>query len=104
MNGENTYNDNYALSLLYHGVDKAILTTIMPAKTAMETWRILETKYSDSEKVILFKLQSLWREFDNLLMAQNETIHSFFDCVTNIVYQIRSNGCKIEDEMWFEKY
>ena len=31
-------------------------------------------------------------------MAKNETIHSFCDRVTNIVYQIRSNGGKIEDE------
>ena len=31
-------------------------------------------------------------------MAEHETIHSFFDRVINIVYQIRSNGGKIEDE------
>ena len=70
----------------------------MPAKTATEAWRIPEIKYRGSEKVVLFKLQSLWKEFDNLLMAENKTIHSFFDRVNNIVYQIRSNGGKIEDE------
>ena len=84
--------------MLYRVVDKTILTTIMPAKTATEAWRNLEIKYRCSEEVILFKLQSLYREFDNLLMAENETIHLFFDRVTNIVYQIRSNGSKIEDE------
>ena len=50
------------------------------------------------KEVILFKLQSLWREIDNLLNVENETIHSFFDRVTTIVYQIRSKGGKIEDE------
>ena len=86
--------DIYALSLLYRGVDEAILTTIMPTKTATEAWRVLETKYKGSEEVILFKLQYLWREFDNLLMIENETIQSFFDLVTNIIYQIRSHGGK----------
>ena len=56
---QDSIRNNYALSLLYRRVDEAILTTIMPAKTATETWRILETKYRCFGEVILFKLQSL---------------------------------------------
>ena len=36
-------------------------------------------------------------------MAENKTIHSFFNRVTMIVYQIRSNGGKIEDENMIQK-
>ncbi|XP_021766625.1 uncharacterized protein LOC110731092 [Chenopodium quinoa] len=94
---QNKRRDHYALSIIYRGVDETILPTIMAATTAKEAWSILETKYRGSEKVILFKLQSLWGQFDSMQMTDNESIQSYVDRVTNIVNQIRSNGDTIED-------
>ena len=94
---QNKRRDHYALSIIYRGVDETILPTIMAATTAKEAWSILETKYRGSEKVILFKLQSLWGQFDSLQMNENESIQSYVDRVSNIVNQIRSNGDTIED-------
>ncbi|XP_057535290.1 uncharacterized protein LOC130813472 [Amaranthus tricolor] len=94
---QNIRRDHYALSIIYRGIDETILPTIMAATTAKEAWSILETKYRGSEKVILFKLQSLWGQFDSLQMTDNESIQSYIDRVSSIVNQIRSNGDTIED-------
>ena len=94
---QNIRRDHYALSIIYRGIDETILPTIMAATTAKEAWSILETKYRGSEKVILFKLQSLWGQFDSLQMTDNESIQSYVDRVSSIVNQIRSNGDTIED-------
>ncbi|XP_057533067.1 uncharacterized protein LOC130810966 [Amaranthus tricolor] len=94
---QNKRRDHYALSIIYLGVDETILPTIMTATTAKEAWSTLETKYRGSEKVILFKLQSLWGQFDSMQMTDNESIQSYTDRVSNIVNQIRSNADTIED-------
>ncbi|XP_057540645.1 uncharacterized protein LOC130818492 [Amaranthus tricolor] len=94
---QNKRRDHYALSIIYRGVDETILPTIMTATTAKEAWSTLETKYRGSEKVILFKLQSLWGQFDSMQMTDNESIQSYTDRVSNIVNQIRSNEDTIED-------
>ncbi|VVA28143.1 PREDICTED: TMV resistance [Prunus dulcis] len=40
--------------------------------------RLLIFHLQGSQKVISIKLQSFWREFDNLLMKDNESIQAFF--------------------------
>ncbi|XP_057540747.1 uncharacterized protein LOC130818601 [Amaranthus tricolor] len=94
---QNKRRDHYALSIIYRGLHETILPTIMTATTAKEAWSTLETKYRGSEKVILFKLQSLWGQFDSMQMTDNESIQSYTDRVSNIVNQIRSNGDTIEN-------
>jgi len=64
----------------------------MVATTSKEAWEILKNAYKGSNKVISIKLQSLWRDFDTLLMKEGETIEMFFNRVSNIINQIRSYG------------
>ncbi|CAB4315215.1 unnamed protein product [Prunus armeniaca] len=65
--------------------------------------KILKIEFQGSQKVISLKLQSLWREFDNLLMKENESIQVFFTKVSGIVNQIRSYGDTILDKKIVEK-
>ena len=41
---------------------------------------------------------SLWKDFDTLIMREDESIQSFFSRVSNIFNQIRSYGDTIEDK------
>ncbi|KAF7814435.1 putative RNA-directed DNA polymerase [Senna tora] len=95
--------DAKALSLIQQGVSNAIFPRIMNAKTTKEAWEILKGQYKGSDKVITIKLQSLWKDFETLLMKEGESIRAFFSRVSNIVNQIRSNGDTIEDKKIVQK-
>jgi len=89
--------DCNTLSLIQRGVTPSIFPRIMAAATAKEVWDILEQAYKGSKKVISFKLQNLWTEFEALLMKEGGSIEAFFNRVSNIVNQIRTYGDTIED-------
>ncbi|CAL8138492.1 unnamed protein product [Prunus armeniaca] len=76
---------------------------LLPATTSKQAWEILKIEFKGSEKVISIKLQSLWREFDNLLMKDSESIRVFFTKVSRIVNQIRCYGDTILDKKIIEK-
>ena len=84
-----------ALYFLQQGVDLTIFPNIMLAKTLMEAWKILESKFKDSNKIISIKLQSLWRNFDTLTI--------FFSRISSIINQIRSYMDMIEDKNIIQK-
>ena len=75
----------------------------MVSSTAKEAWEILKNAFKGSDKVISIKLQSLWKEFDNLLMKEGESVEIFFNRVSNIINQIRSYGDTIEDKRIIQK-
>ena len=58
----------------------------------------LKNEFKGTDKVISIKLQSLWKDFDTLIMREDESIQSFFSRVSNIFNQIRSYGDTIEDK------
>ena len=77
------YNDNVmkdakALMYIQQGVSKVIFPRIMGATTSKDAWEILKNEFKGSDKVITIKLQSLWKEFDNLLMKETESVKVFF--------------------------
>ncbi|KAK9697824.1 hypothetical protein RND81_08G063500 [Saponaria officinalis] len=51
----------------------------MSAASSTEAWKILQNSYKGSGKVITIKLQTLWKDFENLLMMEDETIEAFFN-------------------------
>ena len=61
----------------------------MATTTSKRTWTILSNAYKSSKKIIVIKFQSLWKEFDTLLMKEGENIQAFFTRVSNIINQIR---------------
>ncbi|CAL8169314.1 unnamed protein product [Prunus armeniaca] len=95
--------DAKALFLIQQGISKNLFPRLLSATTSKNAWEILKIEFQGSQKVISLKLQSLWREFDNLLMKENESIQVFFTKVSGIVNQIRSYGDTILDKKIVEK-
>jgi len=95
---QNKQHDAKALLFIQQGVSREIFPRIMQAKNAKEAWEILKNEFKGTNKVISIKLQSLWKDFDTLIMREDESIQSFFSCVSNIFNQIRSFGDTIEDK------
>ncbi|KAI5345643.1 hypothetical protein L3X38_013520 [Prunus dulcis] len=100
---ENKKKDAKALFLIQHGVSKNLFPRLLPATTSKQAWEILKIEFKGSEKVISIKLQSLWQEFDNLLMKDSESIQVFFTKVSGIVNQIKCYGDTIPDKKIVEK-
>ena len=94
----NKKKDARALLFIQQGVSKAIFPRIMGAKTSKEAWDLLRNQFQGYEAVISVKLQSLWREFDNLQMKESESIQDFFSKVSTIINQIRSYGDTLDDK------
>ena len=75
---ENKKKDAKALLNIQQGISKSIFPRIMGAKNAKEAWEILKVEFQGSDKVISIKLQSLWRDFDTLMMKESEYVQVFF--------------------------
>ena len=75
----------------------------MATTTAKEAWSILKDAYYGTDKVISVKLQTPWKEFENLSMKESETIQLFFNHVTNIVNNFKILGDTIEDKKVVQK-
>jgi len=95
--------DAKALLHLQQAVSNTIFPKIMRVTSAKEAWEILKAQYKGTDKVISIKLQSLWKEFDNLMMKEGESIQMFFSRVSNIINQIKSYGDTIEDKKIVQK-
>ncbi|KAK2969899.1 hypothetical protein RJ640_009845 [Escallonia rubra] len=67
---ENQMKDAKALLYIQQGVSKTIFPRITVATVAKEAWDILQNEFKGSDKVIFIKLQSLWKDFDILLMKE----------------------------------
>ncbi|KAH7519115.1 hypothetical protein JRO89_XSUnG0132800 [Xanthoceras sorbifolium] len=72
---ENKKKDAKALFFIQQGVSKTIFPRISFASKSKEAWEILKVEFQGSEKVISIKLQTLWKEFDNLLMKEGFQIN-----------------------------
>ncbi|KAA8519704.1 hypothetical protein F0562_013851 [Nyssa sinensis] len=60
-------------------------------------------EFQGNDKAISIKLQTLWTDFDNLLMKENEGIKDYFSRVSEIVNQIQSCGDTIQEKKVVEK-
>ncbi|KAG6487034.1 hypothetical protein ZIOFF_055615 [Zingiber officinale] len=90
--------DAKALRYIQQGIGKTIFPRIFGVKSALEAWEILRLEFEGTEKTIALKLQSLWRNFDNLKMGEQEMVHDFSSRTAEIVNQIKSCGDTIEDK------
>ncbi|XP_073064165.1 uncharacterized protein [Primulina eburnea] len=95
--------DATALRYLKQGVSKSIYPRIFNKRKTKEAWEVLQKEFHGNDKVVSIKLQSLWRDFDNLLMKESENIRSFFSRVAEIVNNIQSLGDNIQDKRVVEK-
>lgn len=96
-------NDAKALRYIHQGVRRTIYPRIYGISKAKEAWEVLQQEFQGNEKVISIKLQTAWKNFDNLSMKEDETIPDFFSRVTVIVNQIKSCGDSIPEKRVVEK-
>ncbi|BAT90080.1 hypothetical protein VIGAN_06125300 [Vigna angularis var. angularis] len=73
--------DSKARFLLYQCVSPMIFNKISKAATAKEVWDILVKTYGDGDRNTKVKLQALRRQFEILVMEENETVAEYFDKV-----------------------
>ncbi|XP_022873160.1 uncharacterized protein LOC111392128 [Olea europaea var. sylvestris] len=95
--------DAMALRYIQQGVGKSIFPRIFGVKKAKDAWEILMQEFQETEKTIALKLQSLWRDFDNLQMEERESVRVFSSRVAETVNQIKSCGDTITDKRVVEK-
>ena len=81
---ENQKKDATALRYIKQGVSKSIYPRIFNKRKAKDAWEVLQKEFRGNEKVISIKLQSLWRDFDNLQMKESENIRDFFSEVRSL--------------------
>ena len=92
-----------ALRFIQQGLSKSIYPRIHGIKRSKEAWNILKKGFHGNDKVTCIKLQSLWRQFDNLSKKDGETMQIYLTRVAAIVNQIRSLGKVIEEKKIVQK-
>ncbi|KAH9723491.1 hypothetical protein KPL70_007130 [Citrus sinensis] len=100
---ENIQRNATTLRYIQQGVSKSIFPRIFGVKKAKNAWEILKQEFQGSEKAVTIKLQTLWKEFDNLSMKDSDGVQDFCSRVTEIVNQIKGCGDSIEDKKVNEK-
>lgn len=63
----------------------------------------MKQEFQGTEKKIALKLQSLWKDFDNLKMEDRESVSDFSSRVSEIVNQIKGCGDVIEENRVVQK-
>ncbi|XP_047331160.1 uncharacterized protein LOC124934686 [Impatiens glandulifera] len=95
--------DALALRYIQQGVGKTIFPRIFGVKKAQDAWVIFKQEFQGTEKTIALKLQTLWKDFDNLKMEDREKVQDFSSRVSTIVNQIKSSEDEIKDKKVVEK-
>ena len=89
--------DAKALFLIQQGIVESLFPRISGATTSKKAWETLKEEFEGSEKVKAVKLQTLRRQFQNLLMKESEKIKEYFSRVVEVVNQMRTYGEDISD-------
>ncbi|XP_022040315.1 uncharacterized protein LOC110942863 [Helianthus annuus] len=90
--------DAYSMAVIQQGVHDTLFSRIVAAVSAKECWTILQMEYEGDSQVKSVKLQGLRRDFENLLMKDDELIGDYFSRVMAIVSQQRAFGKIIADK------
>lgn len=100
---KNVKRDASALRFIQQGLSKTIYPRIHGVKRAKQAWDILKEGFQGNDKVTSIKLQSLWRDFDNLTKKEGDGMQAYLTRVAEIVNQIRSLGDTIDERKVVQK-
>lgn len=100
---ENKKKNALALSYLHQGVSKSIYPRLFGISSAKTAWERLQKEFQGNNKVVSIKLQSLWRDFENIHMKETESVRDFTSKVAEIVNQIRAYGDTLEEKKIVQK-
>ncbi|CAL1406643.1 unnamed protein product [Linum trigynum] len=94
---ENAKQNVSALRIIQQAVSKSIYPRIYGIKKAKEVCDVLREQFQGCEKAISIRRQSLWRQFDNLMMKETDTIKDFHSRVAETVNQIKATVDVMEE-------
>ena len=101
---EDRKQDSKALFLIQQGVAESIFSRIISATKSKEAWDLLQQEFQGSTKVQMVKLQTLRRQFQNLMMQESQRVREYFTQVSDLVNQMKSLGEKeITEQKLVEK-
>ncbi|XP_059295372.1 uncharacterized protein LOC132048691 [Lycium ferocissimum] len=100
---DNKKKDAKALVIIQQAIHDSVFSWIAVATTSKQGWSIVQKEFQGDSKVIVVRLQSLRRDFENLMMKSGESIADFLSRATTIVSQIRSYDEKVTDQTIVEK-
>ena len=86
-----------ALNTIFCGISPDEFHTISHVTIAKEEWQILETTYEGTKKVKDTKLQMLTTCFKELKMSEDESFHSFYGKLNEVMIGKFNLGEKTED-------
>ncbi len=81
--------DNEAISLIGSAIEESIFAITTGLVSSKQEWDILKNTY---EGVVVTKLQTLRRNFENSHMQSNESFHDYIWKVQDPVNQMKSLG------------
>lgn len=101
--GETKKKDAKALFYIQQAVHETIFSRIAAATTSLEAWQILKKEFQGSSKVVTVKLQTHRREFETLIMKNDESILDYMSRISALVNQMKSYGETIAHEFLIAK-
>ena len=93
-----TKKDMQALMGIYAVLSEEILEQLDDEITAKETWEVLQKKFVGVDRVKKSRIQSLKKEFDHILMRNEELVGNFTGRFSSIVTKLRAQGEKIPEK------
>lgn len=88
---------------LFLAIDRVVFEQILDRKTSKIIWDSMKRKFGGNERVKRSLLQTLRRDFEVLVMNNDESIDNYFKRVMTVSNQMRSNGEEMSDSKIVEK-
>ena len=94
----NRKKDRQALSAILNSVSESVSFGLDVKKTAKENWETIRILHVGVDHVVQSKIQSLRREFENLVMKKEEKVSDFSIRFTKIISKLRDLGEQLEEK------
>ncbi|XP_034674255.1 uncharacterized protein LOC117905442 [Vitis riparia] len=92
-----------AITCLHSGLANHIFTKIMDLETPKQVWDKLQGEFEGSDRVKIFRLLTLKREFELMKMKDNEPVKDYSSKLMDVVNQMRLLGEAFTDQKVVEK-
>ncbi|XXG59729.1 hypothetical protein AAC387_Pa04g1763 [Persea americana] len=89
--------NNKDMNGIYNEVSTEEFRKISTCKTAKKAWEVLETVYEGTDTVKQSKLQRLTKEFETIVMEEDETFDQFYAKLNDIVNYVLILGEEIQE-------
>ncbi|PNX90251.1 F-box protein [Trifolium pratense] len=100
---ENKNKDYKALFYIQQNCDAQHFEKIAKSTKSKEAWDILESYHDGGAKVKKVKLQAYRRQYESMVMEEDQKVSDYFSKLLSLVNQMKNCGENITDEMVVEK-